>query len=241
MSMEHYIISGPMDFLEKNHSVISLVGGGGKTTTMYALAEHYCRMGKRVLVTTTTHIGKPENYFAADKEEVIRLWNQGHYAVVGEPEKGTVPLNKLKSLPEPELEAYMELADMVLIEADGAKCLPCKVPNKTEPVIPKACDLVIGVMGMNAWNQPVKTHCFRWEQTDSELTDRFADCDRITTDLMAEILASPNGTRKGADARAYHVILNQCDTPERIQAAEEIREKLCKKGIWHVSLTCYKL
>lgn len=238
--MENYIIDGPMDFLEKNHAVISLVGGGGKTTTMFALAEHYCRLGKRVLVTTTTHIGKPEKYFAADQGEVLQLWSQGHYAVVGLPEKKTGSLDKLRSLSEPELEIYMELADMVLIEADGAKCLPCKIPNQTEPVIPAACDLVIGVMGMSAWNQPVKTHCFRWEQVSSNLTERFADSDRITTELMAEILSSPNGTRKGAGTRDYHVILNQCDTPERIQAAEEIREKLGRKGIRHVSLTCYK-
>lgn len=238
--MENYIISGPMDFLEMNYSVISLVGGGGKTTTMFALADHYCRMGKRVLVTTTTHIGKPDQYFAENREEVLRLWNLGHYAVVGVQEKGTVPFDKLKSLPDQELEYYMELADVVLIEADGAKCLPCKVPNEKEPVIHSACDLVIGVMGMDAWNRPVKTHCFRWEQVHSELTEQFAADDRITTDLMAEILASANGTRKWADSRAYHVILNQCDTPERICAAEEIREKLYQKGIRHVSLTCYK-
>lgn len=238
--MEHYIVDGPMDFLEKNPAVISLVGGGGKTTTMFALAEHYCRLGKRVLVTTTTHIGKPDRYYASDKKEVFQLWKQGHYAVVGQKEKKSGLPDKLKSLPEPELEMYMELADMVLIEADGAKCLPCKIPNQTEPVIPAACDLVIGVMGMSAWNQPVKTHCFRWEQVSSDLTERFADNDRITTELMAEILSSPNGTRKGAETRNYHVILNQCDTPERIRAAEEIREKLSQRGIRQVSLTCYK-
>ena len=117
--MEHYIIDGPMDFLEKNPAVISLVGGGGKTTTMFALAEHYCRLGKRVLVTTTTHIGKPDRYYASDKKEVLQLWEQGHYAVVGQQEKKSGLPDKLKSLPEPELEMYMELADMLLIEADG--------------------------------------------------------------------------------------------------------------------------
>lgn len=238
--MEHYIIDGPMDFLERDYTVISLVGGGGKTTTMFALAEHYCRLGKRVLVTTTTHIGKPDQYYASDKKEVLQLWEQGHYAVVGRQEKKAGFPDKLKSLPEPEMERYMELADMVLIEADGAKCLPCKIPNQTEPVIPAACDLVIGVMGMSAWNQPVKTHCFRWEQVSSDLTERFVDSDRITTEMMAEILSSPNGTKKDAGTRDYHVILNQCDTPERIRAAEEIREKLSQRGIRQVSLTCYK-
>ena len=38
------------------HRVIALVGGGGKTTTMYALAREAREAGKTVIVTTTTHI-----------------------------------------------------------------------------------------------------------------------------------------------------------------------------------------
>ena len=39
-----------------HHRVIALVGGGGKTTTMYALAREAREAGKTVIVTTTTHI-----------------------------------------------------------------------------------------------------------------------------------------------------------------------------------------
>ena len=38
------------------HRAVTLVGGGGKTTTMYALAREAREAGKRVIVTTTTHI-----------------------------------------------------------------------------------------------------------------------------------------------------------------------------------------
>ena len=41
--------------VEKGH-VVSLVGGGGKTTLLYAMASHCAQKGWRVLVSTTTHI-----------------------------------------------------------------------------------------------------------------------------------------------------------------------------------------
>ena len=40
---------------KRERRVISLVGGGGKTTTMYALAEIFREEGKKVIVTTSTH------------------------------------------------------------------------------------------------------------------------------------------------------------------------------------------
>ena len=41
--------------VEKGH-IVSLVGGGGKTTLLYAMADHCARKGWRVVVMTTTHI-----------------------------------------------------------------------------------------------------------------------------------------------------------------------------------------
>ena len=43
-----------LPFLGETGHVISLVGGGGKTTLLYALARHYSAQGQRVLVSTTT-------------------------------------------------------------------------------------------------------------------------------------------------------------------------------------------
>ena len=42
-----------LPFLGETGHVISLVGGGGKTTLLYALARHYSAQGQRVLVSTT--------------------------------------------------------------------------------------------------------------------------------------------------------------------------------------------
>lgn len=46
-------------FLGEKKHIISLVGGGGKTTLLYALAGYYRAKGWRTAVTTTTHIAHP--------------------------------------------------------------------------------------------------------------------------------------------------------------------------------------
>ena len=45
-----------LPFLAEKGHIVSLVGGGGKTTLLYAMADHCARKGWQVLVTTTTHI-----------------------------------------------------------------------------------------------------------------------------------------------------------------------------------------
>ena len=45
-----------LPFLGETGHVISLVGGGGKTTLLYALARHYSAQGQRVIVSTTSGV-----------------------------------------------------------------------------------------------------------------------------------------------------------------------------------------
>ena len=59
--------------------IISIVGGGGKTTTMFRLARELARQGKRVVTTTTTRLfasqrAKSPAWCAADNlEQLSRL------------------------------------------------------------------------------------------------------------------------------------------------------------------------
>ena len=70
-------------FLAEKGHVVSLVGGGGKTTLLYALSEHCARRGWRVLAGTTTHIRQPKQNFAAADADVKALWAAGAFAVLG--------------------------------------------------------------------------------------------------------------------------------------------------------------
>lgn len=228
------IIQGKFPFLKEKKHVIALVGAGGKTTLMYALARQFTENGARTLVSTTTHIFEPEKRLqAADPGEAERLWQHGSYAVVGQPAEN----GKWKSLPQQELDAYINLADIVLLEADGSKRLPCKVPAEHEPVIPDACDIVIGVMGMEALGKPLREVCFRQKEA-VRLLDASSD-EIMTAERMAKILASEEGTRKNVGERDYYVVLNQCDSRERMQAGKDIIGLLKAQGVEHCILTSF--
>ena len=44
------------------HAVISLTGAGGKTSMMLALGRELEAAGKRVVLTTTTHVAHPDQF-----------------------------------------------------------------------------------------------------------------------------------------------------------------------------------
>ena len=81
-------------FLAEKGHVVSLVGGGGKTTLLYALSEHCARRGWRVLAGTTTHIRQPKQNFAAADADVKALWAAGAFAVLGTPDGSGIAIQE---------------------------------------------------------------------------------------------------------------------------------------------------
>ena len=139
--------------------IISVVGSGGKTTLIKKLAGEYRQAGKRVFVTTTTHMFAEDDTLLTDDADVIidRLQKTG-FAMAGIPEG-----KKIKALSRETYEKVCAAADVVLVEADGSKGLPLKYPNGTEPVIPHNTDEIIVVCGLNAIGQQAKAVCHRLE------------------------------------------------------------------------------
>lgn len=221
-------------FLREKGHVISIVGAGGKTTLMYTLANYCAQKGRTVIVTTTTHIMRPRNYpVAENKEELICLLRGNRIVAAGT----DAPGNKLKMSDQMGIDDYRKAADVVLVEADGAKHFPCKVPTETEPVIPKESDIVLGVLGMDSAGAPLEEVCFRKEKA-MELLNVDAR-HRMTEEDLAAILISDRGTRKGVEDRAYYVILNKCGTRLRQSQGRKVQQLLFKAGINNV--TCISL
>ena len=219
--MEHFLFK----YLQEKKHIVSLVGAGGKTTVMYQLAEHFASLGKKILVTTTTHIFQPACNFAHSLEEVEALWQAGSYAVVGNVEAGT---GKLIQLQTDVFETYSALADLVFIEADGAKRLPCKVPAENEPVLLPASDTVIAVMGLDALHHPIKEVCFRLEKVQEVLAVTSEHC--LTEEDAVKLLLSEQGAFKNVGQRTYFIVLNKCDDKDRVNSALKIKSILEKEG-----------
>lgn len=217
-------------------AIICLTGAGGKTSIMYELARDGVRAGLKVLVMTTTHIWKPAYGMGRWNEEKLGMpvvwardeaeidWAQECVYVLGdEDEKDN---RKLVEKADTDYSHLKDIADLILIEADGAKGYPLKVPRESEPVIVPECDLVLGVIGLSALGKNVSEACFRAEL----LQDSFAlntdinpdETETITPELIANIIVSEYGLAKGTNGRRYIVVLNQADTDEQLRKVSDI-------------------
>lgn len=117
------------------------------------------------------------------------------------------------------LQEVLQEAEVVLIEADGAKHLPCKVPIEKEPVIIPECTDVIAVVGMDALGKPLEEVCFRKDLAVQFLNTSYKHL--IAEEDIAKILSSVQGARKGVEDRKYCVVLNKCDDEIRQGAGRE--------------------
>lgn len=219
---------GSFPFLKEKGHVISLVGAGGKSTLMDAFARHYARKGQKVIITTTTHILRPQAYPVAETLEGLKaMVSQGKIVAAGT----DAPGHKLKMAENMGIADYQKAADTVLAEADGAKHFPCKVPLDFEPVIPQESDIVIGVVGIDAMGKPLQEACFRKERA-MELLQAGAG-HLLTEQDLAKILSSSQGIRKGVGSREYYIVINKCNTPVQKRQAEKIKQILKGIGIGH--------
>ncbi len=142
--------------------VISIIGAGGKTSSLFRLGHELSESGWRVLATTTTRVAASE----IARAPLAMRWG----APVGfEPlsnaleRKGFVfiydRLERDKALGV-AVEALRSLldrvsSDVMLIEADGSRRLPFKAPYPHEPVIPPETTRVLLVVGINALGKPL--------------------------------------------------------------------------------------
>lgn len=223
-------------FLMKEKCCVSFVGAGGKSSLIACIADWGALHQKKVLVTTTTHIFRPSSLkLAQTEQELEHIWQTDNWAVIGTVD--SVQPQKLQS-PDPHwLQRAAELADLILIEADGSKRLPCKVPDSHEPVILPQTDVIVAVLGLSALNLPLKDCCFRLDKATKLLSAK--ESHPLTCQHMATIFASRQGLRKATNNSEYVVVLNQCDNEDRKNAGEQISDILCglDPTINHITLT----
>ena len=154
-----------LQITETAKEVISVVGAGGKTTTIRRLTDEMEKRQKNVAVTTTTRMKKePQFLLGADAERIAQRWGQTHQVWFGEQDDHP---EKVRGVSEALLDEVRKYGpDLFLIEADGARRLPCKVPESWEPVIYQKSTRVLAVYGLDAVGKTFREACFRpgWQQ-----------------------------------------------------------------------------
>ena len=220
---------------EDEPAVISVVGGGGKTTTLHRLADEYVRVGKKVVAATTTHIQKEdEPWFLADPsaEEVKESLERYGQTWVGTPVRG----GRLGQMEDQLFSQILSWKIPVLIEADGARRHPMKIPAGHEPVIIPQTTHLLNVYGIETVGKTMEEVCFRLELAEQFLGKTRSE--RITYGDIVKLASSEQAGKKGCpDGAKYTVFINKADRESQRQDALEICRLLEKAGITHVVVT----
>lgn len=212
----------------EKHPVIAVVGGGGKTSLIYRLNEELQTMGKRVIISTTTHMAYDPMLpliKSTELEKVPEMLEKHGFVAVADIEENS---GKMCSIEEKELKKLVSLCDIMLIEADGAKRKPLKVPADWEPVIPEFADMVISVIGLDCLGKPICETSHRAEYTSTFLKKNLDA--PVTAEDIEKIAISVHGLYKNVDHKVYRVYLNKADVLPDPKPAEQIVKHLAKQG-----------
>jgi xanthine dehydrogenase accessory factor len=204
-------------FSDNRKTVFAVIGAGGKTSYCFAMASLYARTGKKVLITTSTHMydTKDTVHVASEVKEAFLSRNIVHAGV-------PVQDNKIMGFSQEEYLQVCDSADVIFVEADGSKGKPFKAPSEYEPVIPENVTRIVLVMGLWAIGKPIK-----------EIGHRIALICTILKKDSAEILTIKDFAfmikrayliplRENHPGIPIEVLLNHGNTPEQVQFARSV-------------------
>lgn len=191
--------------------VTAVIGSGGKTTLLSALSRE---LPGTVILTTTTHILPFEGVpllTALTEDEVRAALAHSRVLCLGTP----APEGKLTapSLPFSLLE---QLADYVLVEADGSRRLPLKAHAPHEPVIPANAQRVVLVVGADGFGKPIRDVCHRSERYAALCG--VSENALVTPELEAALILA-----EGLGDRVY---INKVETAEDYDRAAALANRL---------------
>ncbi len=199
---------------------IAVIGAGGKTSAIFRLAKEFAARDLRVVITTTTRMFRKPGSLATTAEEVSELLEHQSVVIAGRPaEEG-----KIAGLEEEQARVLTRIADIILVEADGSKRFPLKVPASHEPVIPSSTDRLILVAGLSGIGAKLSQGCHRAELA-KELIGVSSE-HIIAAEDIARMLKKGYLEQSLTGGYQVSVLLNQADHSRLRKAGEDIADLL---------------
>jgi len=212
---------------------VAIVGAGGKTGSMFALAGE---LTPPVILTTTTHLGTWQAEYA-----------EHHHVITHTDALTKIDFGSNKSIlltgPEIEGERFTSLDDQSLksvhefctenghslvIEADGAGSRALKAPASYEPVIPPWIDHVVVIAGLGGLGKPLDSETVHRPEIFAELAEMKLG-ETLQVEHLAKVLGSVLGGLKGIPAGARRALfLNQAEGDWRLAQGARLAAELCK-------------
>ncbi|MCP1111134.1 putative selenium-dependent hydroxylase accessory protein YqeC [Lachnospiraceae bacterium PF1-21] len=204
--------------------VITLTGAGGKTTTLFQIAEEL-RVHK-VLLSTTTKMWQPT------KEQVDYLYSQsemGQTLIV--PKRGRTFLygtilenGKCTAVSEELLERVATGYEYTVIEGDGSRGLPLKGYNEDEPCIPSFASLGVGIVTLKGLDKEANEKNVLRPLAFTQMTG-MQPGEFVSEIHLARWLAHPLGLFKNSPRRKI-LLFNQVDIEKELETVKRILD-LC--------------
>ena len=139
---------------------------------------------KILLLGKDTHSEEAlENSNTLLQSKVLSLWDKSQNPILC---LGTLETNgKLSPFPLP-FSAIEQMADFVLVEADGSKRLPGKAHGRNEPEIPKESQRTVLVFGASALHKPISEVIHRVEIFQNFFTPSLPPDTLLTKELLLQ-------------------------------------------------------
>jgi probable selenium-dependent hydroxylase accessory protein YqeC len=219
--------------------VVSLVGGGGKTTLMFKLARELSMAGEPVLTTTTTKIFEPSLDQAGGvilSDSVTNILDQAG-EMLDKQLHLTAAVGKLSESGkligfQPDIIGELWSAGLfqwIIVEADGAAGKPLKAPVAHEPVIPACTKRLVAMVGLNGVGQPLTERLVFRHAHFARLTGlKYGK--NVTAAAIADVLVRNEGLFKGFCPEAMRfAFLNQADEGKNFATGQRVARILSRR------------
>jgi len=217
-----------------------LIGAGGKTTLMFALAAAWRERGETAICATTTKIWSPTPAQCPD----VRIADVPTI-VAGLRERPT-PLvtvasrlegGKCLGFPADETLSFASFARHLVVEADGAAGRPVKAHAPHEPVVASAASCVVAVVGGWCIGSPLDAEHVHRPERFAALSGRSLGEAITPTDVARVLLDEEGWFRAVPSAAAFHVVVTGTDSGIAAALASHPRRSRIT-GLHHLDSAC---
>lgn len=220
------------DINEIKGKIISVIGGGGKSTLLQKLGAELVKKKLKVILTTTTKMQWAPNVGLVltkgnqnfDPELKVMLEEQGIVLVASDYYKSR---EKLIGVHYQFLNKLKRRADVVIVEADGSRQRSLKTHKEDEPVISSKTKAAIIICGADVVGEPLtekivhraKLFAQKWNLPMGTT---------LTPEIIAKELLSPHSYLRNIPIKAsISILINKAD--QNSIGAKLLAEHLTRK------------
>ena len=220
--------------------LVAFVGAGGKTTALQMLTEELAGGGSGVLTTTTTMMLASQLLSVGP----LLLEDDGDSLAVRAAEALTrtravslagsyASAEKVRGLAPTTVDALwkQQVADAVVVEADGSRGLPLKAFGTAEPQLPSSTTTAVVLAGLDALGQRLdEKHVHRADLLAAALGVKRKT--RMGPDLLGSALAlQVVRVRTSATQARVVVLLNKADDDQLAAQGASVSEDLLRAAV----------